>query len=371
MTTIIAGQAAQFTVTVQVDGAPVAINSSATVNAQLFTINGLQSLTPIEACSSNATGANWTAGVVAVAFTANDTATITTGPALLVLTISNPALVRRFKINVETATGPTQSTLFIKDVVVEELRADQLLLAAQNYFSGVTLTDDYIWEKVVAAESQIKHTLRVPLVPTQFFAYTPTTPEDIALEQPGVPIDIDPAYDYDPEFFQGEKWGFIVTRQKPVQSVQRMRFAYPAPSNLFFDIPLDWIRLDQKYGHIRLVPATSAFSAPLSAFMMQALGGGRTIPFMIQLTYIAGIQNAWTTYPELIDVIKKQAVLKVVEDGFLPQSGSISADGLSQSMSVDMEKYRDTIDSILNGPKGSNGGLMTSIHGVRNTIMGW
>lgn len=370
MTTILAGQPAQFPVTVQADGAAVAIDPSSTVNAQLFSIDGLQSLSAAIACSSSAPGANWAAGVVVVSLDAMTTGALTTGAAMLVITSSIPAVVKRFQVNVETAASPIRSTLFIKDLIVEELRADRLMIASQNFFAGITLSDDFLWGKVLAAESEIKHTLRVPLVATQFFA-TPPSSSDLAAMPPGMPWDIDPAYDYDPEFFQGEKWGYIVTRQKPVQTVQRIRFAYPAPSSLFFDIPLDWIRLDQKYGHIRLVPATSAFSAPLSAFMMQALGGGRTIPFMIQLNYVAGIANAATDYPELLDVIKKLAVLKAVEDGFLPQSGSISADGLSQSMSVDMEKYRDTINNILNGPKGSNGGLMTAIHGVRNTVMGW
>lgn len=370
MTTILAGQAAQFPVTVQVDGAPVAVDPGSTVTAQLFSIDGLQSLSSAVACASDAAGAAWASGVVAVAFDAATTADLATGQAMLVLTSSNPAFVKRFRVNVETATGPTRSTLFIKDLVVEELRADRLMIASQNFFAGVTLSDDFLWSKIAAAESEIKHTLRVPLVPTQFFPYAPSN-ADIAALPAGMPWDIDPPYDYDPEFFQGEKWGFIVCRQKPVQTVQRIRFAYPAPSDQFFDIPLDWIRIDGKYGHIRLVPATSAFSAPLSAFMMQALGGGRTIPFMLQVSYVAGIANAATEYPELVDVIKKLAVLKAVEDGFLPQSGSISADGLSQSMSVDMEKYRDTIDHVLNGPKGSNGGLMTAIHGVRSTVMGW
>jgi len=71
-----------------------------------------------------------------------------------------------------------------------------------------------------------------------------------------------------------------------------------------------------------------------------------------------------------LDAVLKKAALKILEDAFLPQSGSISADGLSQSMSVDMDKYHDAIDRILNGGKGSNGGLMTAIHGVRFGVMG-
>jgi hypothetical protein len=58
-----------------------------------------------------------------------------------------------------------------------------------------------------------------------------------------------------------------------------------------------------------------------------------------------------------------------VEDAFVPQSGSISADGLSQSLSVDVSKYHDAVDAILNGPPNSNGGLMTRIHGIRMGVI--
>ena len=73
-------------------------------------------------------------------------------------------------------------------------------------------------------------------------------------------------------------------------------------------------------------------------------------------------------YPELLDCIKKKAVLKILGDAFLPQSGSISADGLSESLSVDMDKYHDVVDAILNGRDG-NGGLMAQLHGVRVMAM--
>jgi hypothetical protein len=251
---------------------------------------------------------------------------------------------------------------------VARLRNDQLMLAARNVLPQVTLSEDYIWEKLQAAESEIAHTLRVPLAPTQFFANPPTQAEIDALA--GKPYGVDPAYDYGPEFFEGEKWGFIVTRQKPINSVSRIRFVYPAPTQGVFDVPLDWLRMDRKYGHIRFVPASSAFLAPMGAFLMQALGGGRTIPFAIEVTYVAGLENVGRDFPELVDVVKKLAVLKIVEDSLPPQSGSISADGLSQSMSVDMDKYRDTIDHVLNGPKGANGGLMTAIHGIRLSVLG-
>jgi hypothetical protein len=64
----------------------------------------------------------------------------------------------------------------------------------------------------------------------------------------------------------------------------------------------------------------------------------------------------------------KQAVIGIIEDSYLPQSGSISADGLSQSMSMDVAKYHDTVDRLLNGDNG-NGGLMARIHGIRAMVL--
>ncbi|MNP11944.1 hypothetical protein D3C76_1041570 [compost metagenome] len=96
---------------------------------------------------------------------------------------------------------------------------------------------------------------------------------------------------------------------------------------------------------------------------------GRIIPSMVEVEYTAGLTDVANTYPELLDCIKKKAVLKVVADAYLPQSGSISADGLSQSLSVDMDKYHDAIDHIINGPAGANGGLMSKIHGIRVMVM--
>jgi hypothetical protein len=242
------------------------------------------------------------------------------------------------------------------------------MMLAQTFFPGITFTDNFIWEKVVAAESETARDLRVPLVPTQFFGREPCQ-KDLAELPPGMPWAIDPAQDYEPDFFQGEKWGFMVLRNKPVIRVQKVTFVYPSPTTGFFDFPLDWIRLDHKYAQIRFVPASSIFVAPLNAFLLQALGGGRTIPFAFEVKYQAGI-NARKEYPQLIDVIKRRAVLKIIEDGFIPGSGSISADGLSQSMSVDMEKYRETINTTLFGPKGSNGGIVTAIHGVKMAMLG-
>lgn len=245
------------------------------------------------------------------------------------------------------------------------LRRDRLLAAA-GVIPSSNFTDDYLWEKLRAAESEVGRTLRVPLVPTRFFPAQPNQAEIDALG--GAPWGIDPGYDLGPENNAGDRWGMIAVRNKPIISIQRYRFAYPAVDGMAFDVPLEWLRPDKKYGQISVVPASYSLSVPLSGIVMQALSAGRTVPLMLQVTYTAGLENAQRDYPELVDVVKKLAILKCIEDRFVPQSGSISADGLSQSMSIDMDKYRDTIDHTLNGGKGSNGGLMAAIHGVRAMV---
>lgn len=365
MATIIAGQPAQFTVSVLRDGAPVAIDQASVVKARLFSADGLTALSG-EVTQAAAPG--WSAGSVAVSLPGTDTA-VPAGEAVLALTSTAPAMVKRFRVVVEAAGAFARSALFVKDIAVDRMRSDSLMMAARGAMPSVKVTDDYLWDKLRAAESEMSHELRVPLVPTTFFPSQPTQDEIDALG--GKPWGIDPGYDYDPQAFgYNDKWGMIKAKNKPVQSVSRVRFAYPGGEGAHYDIPLDWLRIDGKFGTIQFVPSSTAFIAPLNAFVMQAIGNGRMIPLAVQLTYVAGLLDAAQRYPELIDAIMKKATIKVVEDLFLPQSGSISADGLSQSLSNDMDAHRETVERIINGGKGTNGGLMTSIHGIRVGTLG-
>lgn len=262
-------------------------------------------------------------------------------------------------------------TLFTNRVaVVDEMRKDRLMLAAASAMPSVALTDDYIYSKLLSAEADISTRLRVHLEPTVLVPYDAPQAELDALENSGQRWAQEPAYDYEQSFFIGDRWGYIVSISKPIISVQSLRFVYPSVMNQVFEVPSEWIRMDKKYGHIRLVPSTQAFAAPLGAFLLSAMSGGRMVPFMIQLRYTAGLQNVERDWPQIMDVIKKRAVVGMLSDAFLPQSGSISADGLSQSMSVDMDKYMDSIDHMIDGGKGSNGGLVAAIHGIRLGILG-
>lgn len=248
------------------------------------------------------------------------------------------------------------------------LRNDRLVTIMQTYFPDVTLSDDYLMQKIYAAEKDVSRQLKVLFEPTVIFPYEPTQEEITALN--GDPYIEEPGYDYDSHFFQGDRWGYIVTRQHPIISVEFVRMVYPDARQAFYTIPQAWLRLDKKYGHIRMVPASQTFVAPLGAFLMQALGGGSSIPSMIQVKYVAGLTDARDEWPDLIDVILKTAVLKTFQDGLFPSSESISADGLSQSRSVKIQDYEDMVNTKLFGPKGSNGGLWTAIHGIPMGVVG-
>jgi hypothetical protein len=270
------------------------------------------------------------------------------------------------KEDAETNTAFGSALFPNKFTAVAQMRRDSLILAAQSHFAGVELSGEYIWGKLLAAEAEVARTLRVKLTPTAFFPVTPTQEQIDALN--GMPWDVDHAYDYDPEMFQGNRWGFIDVRNSPLISVQSLRYSFPSSDQFNFEVPIEWLRLDKKYGNLQIVPSSVA-SIVMSGFLLQLIGSGRVIPQVLAITYVAGLENAARDYPDLVDVVKKVAVLKIIEDAFLPQSGSISADGLSQSMSVDMSKYDEAIDRILNGRKGSNGGLRTAIHGITLGVM--
>lgn len=266
------------------------------------------------------------------------------------------------------ATGTGSAIFKNRIVAIAQVRRDRLAMAASGALPDITVSDEYIWDKLMAAESEIAHTLRVPLQPTRFFPQQPTQDEIDALALAGIPWEVESAPDYQPDMFTGERWGYIVTRQKPIVSIEDMKFVYPTEQNGFFDIPDNWLSIDAKYGHIRIVPTSNAVMTGLAGISMLGIMSGKSIPSMIRLTYTAGLKDVAKNYPELVDCVKKKAVTKLIADAFLPQSGSISADGLSESISVDMAKYRESIDHIINGADG-NGGLMAEIHGIRVMVM--
>lgn len=239
------------------------------------------------------------------------------------------------------------------------------MLIAQSYLPDVKYDDEFILNQIVVAEAYIQRQLGVYLTPREMVPMglvKQQQAEIAALEAAGAIIEYEPGYDYDPKMFQGNTWGLIELRQKPILKIHSVTFDYPAPNQTLFTIPNDWIRADAKYGRFNLVPVQNALELPLNAFILAALGGGRTVPLMLQVRYRAGIENAAKTYPDVLDIILKEAVLSIVEDALLPTSASTSVDGLSQSLSFDAAKYRDLIDARLKR-------LRRAINGIQMMVM--
>ncbi|EAW2493071.1 hypothetical protein AXL65_02270 [Salmonella enterica subsp. enterica] len=350
------------------EGKPVPVNPAEQVLFALFDGYGRKISAFWEQPDPNATYANWIKGEIVVKL---DTSLSPVRPALdnldrALLVVKTPMDRFVFELQVGDQDAIERSQLFIKDVAVREMRQDQLMVAASGAMREVKVSDDYLWSKLKAAESEIAHKLRILLTPHQIFPHEPTPDELTALN--GMPYMVETPYDYQPQMFDRDKWGYFITRQRPIIEVQRLRFSMPSAGNQYFDIPHDWLRLDEKYGHVRILPTTNASLVTASVLGFTALTWQSIIPNMLRLTYTAGLKNAAEDYPELLDAIKKMAVVKIITDLFLPQSGSISADGLSESMSTDVGKYLDLVDHIINGDDG-NGGLMAMFNGIRAIVI--
>lgn len=248
-----------------------------------------------------------------------------------------------------------------------------LALGVGKYLNVGVLTPAQLWSKLQAAEASAQRQLKVFFGPTEIIPeWTPTLQTAIdAFEAAGTPYAFQSAFDYDPDAFRDDRWSFMQLSHTPVQAIRTIWFDVPSPFLMGFTVPNEWIRLDKHYGQLRLIPITSVAS-PQMAYGAQLLGGGRAFPLSIQVSYLAGLTNVTgaavssfaNSWDDLLDVVYKMAMLKIMQDAFLPSSSSISADGLSQSASLVMADFQTGIDTILFGLKGSNGGLYASIHGV-------
>lgn len=227
-------------------------------------------------------------------------------------------------------------------LAVAELRDDRL---SGPLFDGLNPSQPFLERTLRAAEADAEHALRT------FFGPVEVLPDDDdqalrdALDAAGTRWVEDPGYDLDPKFFSGDRWGFLPLRWRPVSRITSFRFVYPHPYAGVFNVPPDWVLLDKHYGHINLVPGTHSFTAPLSAWVMQVMGGGRSIPRMLQLRYTAGVEHPEREYPDLIDLVMQMAALRVLKSLMTPGTASISADGLSESRTVTVADYQTDIDA--------------------------
>ena len=272
-----------------------------------------------------------------------------------------------------------QTTALFPDqaAAVLDFRA-QLALGPANYINMGALTDGMVWDKLVAAETECERLLKTFFDCVQVIPDMATQAEIDALEAADTRYITIAGFDYDPEMFKGDRWGLMRLPYRPVQQVNSVTIAFPAPFLQNYTVPGEWIRIDRKNGDLNLVPTTAAATTPVGAFALVAMAGSVTYPQAIQVRYSCGLTNANGAvvtsfaqhWDDLVDVVKRIAIAKILKMMMLPQSASISADGLSQSTSFNYKMWQDDINESLFGPKGSNGGLYTSIHGINSQILG-
>lgn len=355
--------ASVITVTLQRRGVTVAIADHASVIGQFYPMSGDIPVSPELRAFATDDGASWHTGVVALTLQASDT-TLLPDACLLYLSVDDGTAQEEWwvRFNALDAADLLGTALFPdRTVALENLRA-QLRSVEVLSTQVCGLSNEYLWERLRAAEADAERSLKTYFGAVSVLPETADDQERAALEAAGTRWIEEPGYDFEPDFFSGERWGMIMTRHRPIIDVDSLRFVYPQPMATRWELPHDWIRLDKKYGMIRLVPGSQAFAAPLSAWSMQVLGGGRTIPQMIQIRYRTGLLDPARNYPDLVDLVQRMAVLRVMNNQFPASSSSISADGLSQSQSINLANYQNDIDARLEK-------LRQALFGVRSIVL--
>jgi hypothetical protein len=247
-----------------------------------------------------------------------------------------------------------------RSAALAELREDRL---SGPLFSRSTFSMTHLERLLAAAEGDAERQLRV------FFGLVPVLPanatdeERAALEAAGTRWVADPGYDFEPGLLAGDRWGLLALRYRPIHAVQRVEFVYPQPQETVFRVPDTWVQVDRHAGTLNLVPISGGLMLPAaSAALLPLMGWGRNIPHLIQIRYTAGLADPARDYPELPDLVLQMAAVRALKSLILPGSGSVSADGLSQSRNVAIADYQGDIDARL-------AALRQAMHGVLMTCL--
>lgn len=341
---IVRGQDQTVSLTLRVAGSPVRIDPAAAVTVQLFASNGTTSISGVIPVDPSSPGSNWANGIVVVELTADDTQSVSPPSVIFYVTAKVGGHSKVWSAAVSAIIGEpvASSALLEKPSAVARLRAALSWgVASKLDIDQAMLLDDDLWDLWLASEADASRRLGVPLQATQIFDTPPDDDEVDALN--GTPYLVEPGYDLPPDFFGAQSWGALKLRITPVIRIQKVRIVYPSLEKELFEVPLSWIKLDNKYGMVHIIPGPNTVTAPLSIFTVQAIASGVQIPHVIRIKYLAGIDGKSPDYADLVDLVKQMALLRVLQGAFLPTSGSISADGLSQSYSNDIMKYEDSI----------------------------
>lgn len=218
----------------------------------------------------------------------------------------------------------------------------------------------YLSNKLQAAEADVASKLGCFLEPTEVFPVPPTDDEVAALQ--GSPYAVEQPYDLPPDFVSFSNFGFVQLNQRPLNSITSIRLIHPSQNLTRFDLPLAWVRIERKYAQFTVAAVGSMGTFPMGMFVLQTLTGGRSVPLMMYVRYNAGLPANHPMVPLVKDTILRLAAYRSLTDRFTGQSESVSADGLSQSVSNDLSKWRDMINDDLKS-------IRDTIHGITGFVL--
>ena len=149
----------------------------------------------------------------------------------------------------------------------------------------------------------------------------------------------EPPYDYDLERYRA--WGFVQLRQYPIVSVERVRLVLPNNKTVV-DFKHDWIKVNPKSGHVRLVPyagdpsVMTIAGAAGTSFPLLTGQFARNFPHAIWIDYTAGLTEVPHDIQAVVAKLAAIDVLGIAGDAILAGVASVSTsvDGLSESFST-------------------------------------
>ncbi len=155
-----------------------------------------------------------------------------------------------------------------------------------------------------------------------------------------VPEIEEPGYDYEGDFWDGNKWAHVDLMHRPVipdtttqSGITKYFLGFPTADKKLFEIPQEWIKANFKYGTVQLVPVNGAIYASFNNWFLAFTLGGINIPMILYIDYFAGLEKdrLRKDNAHLLEALKMRVVLFM--GGIL---GNIRAEGLaSRSLSLD------------------------------------
>ena len=238
-----------------------------------------------------------------------------------------------------TKTGITAAQIKGSDLYGKLIRANG---EAADYPDGEILRKLYSAEDFYERSCQFKWQATRVFSSPQIRADAPDPAVRVSDYDPTKDI-AESAFEYDALMFRNNQWGEQQLGQRPVQSVQQCFFWYPgAQVGSSWRIPLDWLRLDYRYGTLQIVPASGAQMQlmSLNAYIASSVAGGRGMPASVFIDYTAGFTPdiLEAQHQDLLEGVRLRTllflfgILSTVRSGG-QTGGSLGLDGLSESKS--------------------------------------